>query len=95
MAGKPFISDKLADQIIVIRNSGAVNMFDVPRVQSEAHRRGFNDLVLLLSRHRREYVDYILQARDKYRCGEVILDGLRKRLFFVARICGKEAGRVV
>ena len=63
MAGNPLISDNLADQILVIRKSGAVNMFDVPRVQSEVHRRGFNELVLLLSQHRREYVDYILTGK--------------------------------
>ncbi len=63
MEGNPLISDTLVDQIFVIRNSGAVNMFDVHSVQSDAHRRGFNELVLFISGNRKEYVDYILTGK--------------------------------
>lgn len=63
MESNPLISDTLVEQIFAIRNSGAVNMFDVHSVQSDAHRRGFNELVLFLSGNRREYVDYILTGK--------------------------------
>ena len=35
-------------QVLVIRDSGTTNMFDVPRVTLEANKRGFTELVSYL-----------------------------------------------
>ncbi|WP_376741786.1 DUF5049 domain-containing protein [Pelotomaculum terephthalicicum] len=32
-------------QILAIRESGATNMFDIPRVRQEAYSQGFHELV--------------------------------------------------
>lgn len=60
MNSSPLVSDKIAGQIHAVRDSGRINMFDVYDVQREAHSRGFYELVLFLSGHQREYVEYIL-----------------------------------
>lgn len=63
MVSDSFITDKLFDQIIIIRESGKVNMFDVPGVQQEANNRGFYELVIFLEEHRKEYAEFILTGR--------------------------------
>ena len=35
------ITDKIYRQIMAIRDSGVCNMFDLPRVQEEAYKKGF------------------------------------------------------
>ena len=40
-------------QIMTIRDSGACNMFDLPRVQEEAYKMGFYELVVFLNEHRK------------------------------------------
>ncbi len=47
-------------QILIIRNSGVTNMFDIPRVTLEAEKRGFAELIAYLERHKRDYWDFIL-----------------------------------
>lgn len=64
MKSSPFISDKIAGQIHAVRESGRINMFDVYDVQREAHSRGFHELVLFLSGHRREYVEFIQTGKQ-------------------------------
>jgi len=54
------MTEKIKEQILTIRASGVTNMFDVPRVQWEAHERGFYDLVLYLEEHKSEYSRFIL-----------------------------------
>lgn len=57
------ITDKLFEQILAIRDSGKVNMFDVPGVQQEANEREFYELVVFLEGHRKEYAEFILTGR--------------------------------
>lgn len=64
MKSSPLLSDKIAGQIHAVRDSGRINMFDVYAVQREAHSRGFNELVLFLSGHQREYVDFIQTGKQ-------------------------------
>jgi hypothetical protein len=54
------MTDKVKEQILSIRASGATNMFDVPRVQREAFLRGFYELVLYLEEHKAKYNRFIL-----------------------------------
>jgi hypothetical protein len=41
MGNENLITDKIYRQIIAIRDSGACNMFDLPRVQEEAYKMVF------------------------------------------------------
>ena len=56
------ITDKLAGQIITIRDSGAVNMFDTHGVQVEANKRNFFDLVVFIEENRKAYSKFILSG---------------------------------
>ena len=51
---------KVKEQILLIRDTGLTNMFDLPMVQRLAYERGCYELVLYLEGHREEYVHYIL-----------------------------------
>jgi hypothetical protein len=57
------ITDKLFEQIMEIRDSGTVNMFDVRGVQREAHNREFHELVVFLEEHPTKYAEFILTGR--------------------------------
>jgi len=50
-------------QIMAIRDSGACNMFDLPRVQEEAYKMGFYELVVFLNEHKKEYAEFILTGK--------------------------------
>ena len=54
------MTDKVYEQIMVIRGSGICNMFDVIAVQNEAYKKGFFDLVVYLEEQKKEYVQFIL-----------------------------------
>ena len=54
------MNEKVKEQILIIRDSGVTNMFDVKRVQHEANRLGFYELVLYLEGHKDEYCRFIL-----------------------------------
>ena len=54
------MTDKVKEQILSIRASGATSMFDVPRVQREAFLRGFYELVCYLEEHKAKYSRFIL-----------------------------------
>ena len=54
------MNEKIKEQILIIRNSGVTNMFDVNRVQHEANRLGLYELVLYLEEHKDEYGRFIL-----------------------------------
>ena len=54
------MNKKIKEQILVIRDSGVTNMFDVKRVQHEANRLGFYELVLYLEENKDEYSHFIL-----------------------------------
>lgn len=57
------ITDQFYEQILLIRDSGAVNMIDVYSVQWEAYSKGFYELVLFLEKHRLEYLEFILRGK--------------------------------
>ena len=54
------MDEKVQEQILVIRDTGLTNMFDVNTVQRLAYERDFYELVLYLEDHRKEYVNFIL-----------------------------------
>jgi hypothetical protein len=54
------MNEKIKAQILAIRDSGVTNMFDVNRVQREAHERGYYELVIYLEEHRGDYTRFIL-----------------------------------
>jgi hypothetical protein len=53
---------KVKEQILLIRDTGLTNMFDLPMVQRLAYERGCFELVLYLEDHREEYVHFILHG---------------------------------
>ncbi len=64
MGNENLITDKIYRQIIAIRDSGACNMFDLPRVQEEAYKMGgFYELVVFLNEHKKEYAEFILTGK--------------------------------
>jgi hypothetical protein len=56
------ITDKLFEQIMAIRNSGVVNMYDAVGVQVEANKRNFYELVILIEDNRKAYSNFILSG---------------------------------
>jgi hypothetical protein len=54
------MTDRVVNQIMAIRNTGATNMFDITRVQQLAYERGYDALVLFLEKHRDAYASFIL-----------------------------------
>ncbi len=51
-------------QILAIRESGATNMFDIPRVRQEAYSQGFHELVNYLNDYKTEYARFILTGEE-------------------------------
>lgn len=58
------MTDKIRDQIMVIRESGRTNMFDVPMVMQIADELHLFELVIFLLDHRSEYVHFILTGEQ-------------------------------
>lgn len=54
------MDEKVKEQILVIRDTGLTNMFDLPMVQRLAYERDFYELVCWLEDHKKEYVRFIL-----------------------------------
>ena len=54
------MNEKIVSQIRDIRDSGQVNMFDVPGVQRIAFEMGFYELVYFIEEDRAAYVRFIL-----------------------------------
>lgn len=54
------MSETVKKQILVIRNTGLTNMFDVHMVERIANDMGFYELVIYLKEHRKEYAHFIL-----------------------------------
>ena len=54
------MNEKVFVQIMDIRESGRVNMFDVPAVQRMAFEMGFYELVCFIEEDRAAYVRFIL-----------------------------------
>ena len=62
-AGGFQMSDKIKEQILVIRNTGITNMFDVIAVQRIAFETGFYELVDFIETDRKAYVDFIIYGK--------------------------------
>lgn len=62
-AGGFQMNDKIKKQILVIRNTGITNMFDVTAVQRIAFEMGFYELVDFLETDRKAYVDFIIYGK--------------------------------
>lgn len=54
------MTETVKKQILAVRDTGLTNMFDVNAVQCIAYDMGFNELVMYLEAHRREYTHFIL-----------------------------------
>ena len=54
------MNEKVFSQIMDIRESGRVNMFDVPSVHRIAFEMGFYELVCFIEENRAAYVRFIL-----------------------------------
>lgn len=54
------MTDKIVEQFMDIRASGATNMFDLVTVQRLAFDKGFFELVLFIEDSREDYVHFIL-----------------------------------
>ena len=54
------MSETVKKQILVIRDTGLTNMFDVHMVERIANDMGFYELVAYLEEHRKKYVHFIL-----------------------------------
>ena len=52
--------ERVKEQILIIRETGITNMFDLPVVQRLAYERDFFELVIFLEEHSKEYVHFIL-----------------------------------
>lgn len=59
------MNEKIKEQILAIRDSGVTNMFDVNRVQYEAYKRGFYELVAYIIDHKAEYCRFILTGKTQ------------------------------
>ena len=59
------MNEIVREQILAIRTAGVTNMFDAKRVQYEADRRGFYELVIYLKEHPSEYSRFILAGESE------------------------------
>lgn len=62
-AGGFQMNDKIKEQILIIRETGLTNMFDVRVVQRIAYEMDFYELVDFLETDRKAYVDFILYGK--------------------------------
>ena len=53
------MSDKLRNQILAIRDSGAVNMFDISGVKQEAQDKKYTLLTIFLETNKGDYLRFI------------------------------------
>lgn len=54
------MTDKIREQIMAIRDSGATNMMDATRVQRLAFEQDLHELVIFIEENRGEYIRFIL-----------------------------------
>ena len=59
------MTKRIKEQIIYIKNSGAINMFDTFGVESLAKHLKFKALEDYIQKHRQEYVRFILWGRER------------------------------
>ena len=58
------MNETIFTQIMDIRDSGRVNMFDIPAVQRMAFEMGFYELVCFIEEDRAAYVRFILTGEE-------------------------------
>ena len=56
------MNEKIVSQIRDIRDSGRVNMFDIPAVQRMAFKLEFYELICFIERDRAAYIRFILMG---------------------------------
>ena len=57
------MNDKIKEQVLIIRETGLTNMFDVIAVQRIAYEMNFYELVDFLETDRKAYVDFIIYGK--------------------------------
>ena len=57
------MKDKIKKQILTIRDSGVTNMFDLKRVQYEANKLEFYELVIFIEESKDKYVNFIITGK--------------------------------
>lgn len=57
------MDEKIKEQVLSIRATGACNMFDANMVQRLANERGFYELVIFIEERRDKYSEFILTGR--------------------------------
>lgn len=55
--------EKIREQILAIRDSGITNMFDLNRVQYEANKLNFFELVVFIEENKDKYVNFIITGK--------------------------------
>ena len=58
------MNETIFTQIMDIRDSGRVNMFDIPSVQRRAFKMEFYELVCFIGENRAAYVRFILTGEE-------------------------------
>ena len=58
------MNEKIVSQIMDIRDSGRVNMFDIPAVQRMAFKMEFYELICFIERERAAYIRFILTGEE-------------------------------
>ena len=58
------MNETVFSQIMDIRDSGRVNMFDIPSVQRMAFEMGFYELICFIERDRAAYIRFILTGEE-------------------------------
>ena len=58
------MNEKVVFQIRDIRDSGRVNMFDIPSVQRMAFKMEFYELICFIERDRAAYIRFILTGEQ-------------------------------
>lgn len=58
------MTEKIKEQILAIRDTGATNMLDVPMVQRLAYEMEYFDLVMFIEDHRRDYINFIITGKE-------------------------------
>ena len=58
------MTEKIKEQILAIRDSGATNMFDIKTVQYLAYQQEFYELVMYLEEHPKEYAHFIMTGKE-------------------------------
>lgn len=58
------MSEAVKEQILAVRDTALINMFDIPAVQKIASDMGYFELVLFLEENRKAYVQFILTGES-------------------------------